>query len=270
MPNIGEKNILIKGAITMRFLKKIHTIIGVTLIIMLFNLLSACKLNKASSTFRSSSVTNSIVDKTCTIDYLSIIQEYQIFAEYLINDDIESVLDNNIFNSPDEDLSYNWGNMLVETNIWYYRNFAKDRDAFGYALKDLNNDGNDELILLLKDYTVLAIFSIFDDYPKLIDAYWPKHRCAIYDSGVIYTLSSSGAASWYYTMQEITSDSIELMTLEEFGMHENNYYKVIDGEKNIISKSEFDEINEKYPHLSDTVANEITKNSGIEFIPLFK
>ncbi len=269
MPYIGERNILIKGAVTMRFLKKYHTIILVTLIVMLFNLLSACKFNKASSTLKSNSSINSIVEKTWTVDYSSIIQEYQIFAEYLINDDIESVLDDNIFNSPDEDFSYNWGNMLAETNIWYYRDFKKDRDAFGYALTDLNNDGNDELILLLKDYTILAIFSTFNNYPKLIDAYWPKHRCAILDSGVIYTLSSSGATNWYYKMQEITSDSIELMTLEEYGMHENYYYKVIGGEKNIISKSEFDEIKERYPNLSDTVANEITESSGIEFIPLF-
>lgn len=269
MPNIGEMNILIKGAVNMRFIKKYHTIILVILIVMQFNLLSACKLNKVSSALKSNSSINSVVEKTWTVDYLSIIQEYQIFAEYLINDDIESALDNNIFNSPDENLSYNWGNMLAETSIWYYRDFKKDRDAFGYALTDLNNDGNDELILLLKDYTVLAIFSIFNNYPKLIDAYWPKHRCAIFDSGAIYTLSSSGAADWYYTIQEITSDSIELITLEEYGMHENYYYKLIDGEKNRINKSEFDEIKERYPSLSDTVAAEITKSSKIEFIPLF-
>ena len=47
------------------------------------------------------------------------------------------------------------------------------------------------------------------------------------------------------------------------------YYRVIDGETIMISGSEFEEFQEKFPVLFYDVANEITKNSGIEFIKLF-
>lgn len=199
-----------------------------------------------------------------TKDYLSILNEYRWFADCLINEGIESVFDNNIFSSPDSVLDYNWGCMMAETSIWYYRDFPKDREAFGYALKDLNGDGNEELILLLKDYTVLAVFTISDGKPKLLDAYWPKHRCAIYGSGLLYTLTSDGSANSYYRIQQI-SDS-NLVTLEEYGRD----YMIINGKKSSITDSAYNAFQEKYPVLFDTTASDITGSSGIEFVSIFE
>ena len=162
---------------------------------------------------------------------------------------------------------------MVEVNIWSYRKITKNRAAFGYAITDLNKDGNDELVLLLQDYTVLAIFTLENGKPKLVDAFWPRYRCAILDSGMLYIAASGGACDWFNAIQRIAEDGSKLIRVEEYGSTSKggpqNYYKVIDGENKIISKSEFDQFRQKYPVLSDETAKEITKNSGIKFLPLF-
>ncbi len=205
------------------------------------------------------------------INYLEIIRAYQEFALYIIDKDIEAVFQDDVFTLPniDETLLYHWENMLIETSIWSYRDFLKDKDAFGFALADLNHDGVDELILLLKDYTILAIFTTINNEVALIDAYWAKHRCAIYNTGILYTLTSSGASQWYYRTQYISSQSGELKLLQEYGNSNDEYYKVIDGEKCNINEKDFIEFQKEYPTLSDVTASDITKKSGIEFRPLF-
>lgn len=204
-------------------------------------------------------------------DYSSIIAEYLKFAEVLINEQIESVPVNIDFSSPEEnneELTYDWGCMSAEMMTWSCQSLPKDKDYFGYALKDLNNDNNNELILLTKDFEILAIFTTINDKPKLVDAYWSRHRCAIYDSNTLYTHSSGGAANFCYRLQEISKNSGELVTLKEYGCDTDHYYKIINGEKSAINESEYEEFMKAYPALFHDVAVDFNKNSNIEFIPL--
>lgn len=260
------------------------------ILIVLLAFLSSCSSNPAgrvayetfsnTSTDGYPSVSQDFVVPSWARDYPSIIEEFQKYAEYLIKDDLEGAFDNNVFSTPDNKLAYNWSCMEIEANIWSYRDFPKAREAFGYALKDLNGNGDTELILILKDYTVLAIFSMSNGMPTLMDAYWPKHRCAILNSGLLYTLTSSGADDWYYKTQKISQDGSELLPTEEFGstsvdeqssttFSDPRYYKVIDGKKAYLSEKEFNDYSNKFPILTNTTASEITKKSGLVFIPLF-
>ena len=61
----------------------------------------------------------------------------------------------------------------------------------GYAFCDLNKNENDEMLLLLDDYTVLAIFSFADGNPILLDKYWNRKKCAINEDGTIQGLALS-------------------------------------------------------------------------------
>lgn len=236
-----------------------------TVVFIVYNVKQSYKLPRESSI---SSVDNL---QELDINYQEIIKSYQEFALYIIDRDIEAVFQDDVFTLPniDETLLYYWENMLIETSIWSYRDFLKDKDAFGFALTDLNHDGVDELILLLKDYTTLAIFTIVNNEIKLIDAYWSKHRCAIYDTGILYTLTSSGASQWYYRTQYISPENGELQLLQEYGNSNDKYYKINDGEKCVISENEFMEFQKVYPVLSYATANNITEKSGIEFRLLF-
>ena len=216
------------------------------------------------------------------IDYPSILDEYRRFADCeILNDDTGRLFDWDIFSVPEDNnslyhensFSYHWGCMTGEAKVSSEK-YPKMRDAFGYALEDLNGDGSDELILLLQDYTVLAAFSTVDGKPKLLDAFWSRHRCAITDSGLLYTLSSGGATVWFYSILKISPNDNQLLPVEQYGMDTyehpgDGYYKIVDGETHSISKSEFDEFYKRFPSVSDPDFRKITKNSGIKLIPLF-
>lgn len=139
-------------------------------------------------------------------NYSGILAEYQKFADCLQEEDLNSVYDKDIFSSPDESLKYHWNCMVIETNIRFVRKKAAIKESLGYALKDINYDGKDELILLLKDYTVLAVFSLSTNKPKLIDAFWPRYTCAILSTGELYTLGSGGACDWEYSVNKISGE----------------------------------------------------------------
>ena len=234
------------------------------------NVESSNQISAPGVTVGSPSELNEFVMPEWFTDYDSILEEYRRFVDYSIEGGARNVFDNNIFGTPDNNLGYQWDCMKVETNIWSYRDFPMTKEAFGYALKDLNGNGSPELILLLSDYTVLAVFSMAGSEPKLLDAFWPKHRCAIFDSGLLYIESSGGASDWDYTISQVSQDDSELFLVMKYGHSSNDgYYMVSNGEKHTISESEFRRFQEEYPILFYTVANEITADSGLELIPLF-
>ena len=84
----------------------------------------------------------------------------------------------------------------------------------GYAFCDLNNSGNDELILLLDDYTTLAIFSFADDKPILLDNYWNRKKCTIAADGTLQVYGSSGVAISSFSIFKISDDDKELVLSE--------------------------------------------------------
>ncbi|MCL2487181.1 MAG: hypothetical protein FWE80_00690 [Oscillospiraceae bacterium] len=151
--------------------------------------------------------------------------------------------------------------------------YSEVRDKLGYALKDLNQNGKLDLILLNKEYfTVVAIITLVEDKPYLLNEYWSRHSCVIYDSGVIYSNSHAGAGDLDYMTQRISPDGSGFIQEVKFGATTTNdfgWYKEIDGIQYAIEQSEFDEFQKEYPHLSYPEAEEITKSAGLEFIPLF-
>lgn len=224
-------------------------------------------------------ISQTVVNNTGTSDteennllfYKNIIEEYGKFSDLLISEKVKSVPDDVNFDAPDgsdEILSYDWGCMTAEMMTWSCQSTTKDTDYFGYALKDLNNDGNEELIMLTKDFDILSIFTTVNDKLKLVDAYWSRHRCAVYDSGTLYISSSSGAANSDNSIQEISSNSGQLVTLKEYGVDTDHYYKIINGDYSVISKSEIDEFHKTYPVLNYDNSRQINRDLGFEFIPM--
>lgn len=215
--------------------------------------------------------------------YSTILEEYKTLADYIYRGIYEI----------DEDIEWQDQNIPVlneygiswEPGFWSMP-FLEDKDAYGYALKDLNGDGSDELILLLKDYTVPAVFSTEDGKAKLVERFANRHCCyAIDESGLFYIYGSDGADDWSYGIYQLSDEGSELLLIAKYGKEshdrydtdeyypEPHYYKVIDGkkynEREIISKAEFDEFMKNHPVFTDwEKAAEITKSAGITFIPI--
>ena len=146
-------------------------------------------------------------------------------------------------------------------------------NVLGYAFCDLNKNGNDEMILLLDDYTVLAIFSFADGEPVLLDHYWNRKKCAIEQDGTIQVRGSSGAYNSSRSIYEIAKDDTELVRLEEYGMDGCDpetlhpyYYKISNGNKTPITVLEYAAAFSLYHYTSLT---EHTKeNASFAFVPL--
>ena len=221
--------------------------------------------------------------------YAAALAEYKIIADYNFHD-IYYLYD--IMNSSNcrewlnenipvlSEAGITWHTMLaVDDDFW------KDKDVYGYALKDLNGDGSDELILLLEGYTVLDIYSIVDGKLKHLDWYWDRHDCcAIDESGLLYIYNSERVVDWWYTIERLSDDGSELLLVERYGMEsfdydtdeeyqEPHYYKVTDGktysEREIITEAEFDEFYEKHPaFFGDWEKRAEITESVLTFIPI--
>ena len=118
--------------------------------------------------------------------------------------------------------------------------------GFGYDIKDLNQDGEDELILVNKNEEIIAIFTQHNDKPVLVESFHHRYRCRIDKDGLIYTRDSNGASHTVNRVCSISAESKELVTLEEYGTDGYNeetlktiYYRLVDGEKAYITEDEF-------------------------------
>ncbi len=150
----------------------------------------------------------------------------------------------------------------------------------GYAIKDLNGDGADELVLLNNEYYIMAIFSYADGKPVLLGNYWERNSCWIDDNGLIHNHGSSGADRSTSAIYKIADGGESLELISEFGTngHEwigdvayTKYYKVVDGEKVSITESEWTALAEQYgKYLGGVAGEEATKQySGLTFTSLY-
>ena len=147
-------------------------------------------------------------------------------------------------------------------------------ERFGYTIQDLNNDGVDELILRLDDHQVIAIFSMVNDSPVLLDSYWNRNRCWIDPDGYLHVEGSSGADRSVTQIYRIADQTGELILLEEHGTDghdettgETFWYKLIDNEKVHITREEYNAWVDGLPYAKF----EVTKNISeyLNFTPLF-
>ena len=146
----------------------------------------------------------------------------------------------------------------------------------GYAFCDLNKNGNDEMLLLLDDYTVLAIFSFADGKPVLLDNYWNRKKCTIEQDGTIQVYGSGGADTSSFSMFKISDNDKELVLLEEYGTDGHDpetlhprYYKISNGNKTPITALEYAAaLSQGIYSSGESLAAHTKENASFEFVPL--
>lgn len=173
---------------------------------------------------------------------------------------------------PEKSKEYEWESAIIGAAA----SFHLSTNVPGYAFCDLNKNGNDEMLLLLDDYTVLAIFSFADGKPILIDNYWNRKKCTVDGDGTIQVYGSSGADAFSFSIFEISNDDRELVLLEEYGTDGHdpdtlaaNYYKILNGNKTPISELEYAAALSQGVYSSvEFLAEHTRDNADFEFIPL--
>ena len=202
--------------------------------------------------------------KSENIDYLesytSVLSSYRDFA----NDyGSKRISDEKYMNKP-------WSDM---------RTISVKNDNWGYAFKDLNGNGINELLLLAKcddwgedDVFVSAIYSLVDNKPKLLDSFHDRYRCYIGENTYIYTFGSNSSVEYECTKCTISSDGASIKVLEKIesqcfeeipendGIVVKYYHSKEDGEKTSITELKFTEWKGKMPSNN--------KQSNLEFIVL--
>ena len=205
--------------------------------------------------------------------YQPLIEKYREYIEYALGYGDEIAVKSRPFEYPEDDVDIYWYNNWV-VSFLYHEDYSEKRNSFGYAIKDLNGNGSPELILLLKNGDVLAVFSLVNNKPNGLGVFWSRHRCEINDSGLLYTHTSSGAGHWDDRIQEISQDGSKLLLVGQYGIDGratgDGYYKIIDEEKYLISESELIEAIEKIDDMFPAGGYEgKTEIMGLEYIPLF-
>lgn len=239
----------------------------------LITLLSSCNIRPPKE---SDDDTDSTSEQTETIpsDGISNEERYKpvldIYKDVIINLDEQMNSKGSPYSEGTKE--YEWWAAIIGA----VASFHLSTNVPGYAFCDLNKNGNDEMLLLLDDYTVLAIFSFTDGKPILLDDYWNRKKCTIDGDGTIQVYGSSGADTSSFSIYEIANDDKTLVLLEEYGTdgHDpdtlaDNYYKISNGNKTPISELEYAAaLSQGVYSLVEFLAEHTRDNADFEFIPL--
>lgn len=191
-------------------------------------------------------------------------------GKYVRTDWISSEYDlGMIFNSNEDYVLYN--KLIAACTL--VQNSSKA--AFGYAVKDLNGDGVDELILLESKFYVLAIFTQVDGTPVLLDTYTDLRSACIDADGLIHVkqrIIPGNKKDYEYFVYEVKG--AELVCKTAIGVKyspegaQDSWYKTVDGVTSDIEQTEWDALYAEYSIDIGTMAfNEYTElNSGLEFV----
>ena len=171
--------------------------------------------------------------------------------EELYNDDTIDLRPNGVFAFSEPDKEYNWSCTIVEIYQLHKSMDENNQEKLCYAFYDLNQDGNDELLILSSDLTLYAIFSKDDETTVLLDSYWSRYRGMILDSEEIYTYGTGGAEVYEYAVSRLDPPGDKLIVVDTFGFDTGDYYRKVDDVTTPISEGEFNNILETYPDFWD-------------------
>ena len=147
--------------------------------------------------------------------------------------------------------------------------FNNRHNLMGYSFKDINNDGTAELVLIDRDYNILALFTSVNKKALLLDTFGVNNPGAIDKDGKIYKGSYSKGETFCEKIMTLSASG-ELIEEVKYGCSDliegqaATYYKYVSGERVSISKAEIDELGLQYsPIFSNTAM--VTTEAGFAF-----
>ena len=149
----------------------------------------------------------------------------------------------------------------------------------GYAIKDINRDGIDELVLLNEDYTVVAVLSTANGSPILLRSYKPRNTCYIDAQGLLHELGSNSSDSHSHAVYRIVPGGAQVELVIKFGTSGHvwvddvavqQYYKLEGDLATDITEQEYRELSQSWNCCDGlTSAQENQCCAGLVFTPLF-
>lgn len=210
--------------------KTIFTIISLLLVAVLLSFYCCFSYIYSNNVFSALSIPNA---------YYSVLVKFHLVIDGIFSESFERDYNNGKFSIilTSKELEYKWNSMILDIND---NMDNASSESFGYILKDINDDSVDELFLVRNDQSILAIFTIVDKTPCLLDAFWSKNKCVILDNYNIYTLTSSGAEDFEYATKKMNNKGDGLVVIKSFGCTDGNYFINENNKKKTIAYSEFE------------------------------
>ena len=183
-----------------------------------------------------------------TIDpaYITMLNDYRTMVKFRLSEQFQE--DYNSGNKPelsqvlqqsiDTVEPYKWGYMWVEMTSGIN---TPTEASFGYILQDLDGDGTTEMVWLRQDRALLALFTVRNGAPVLVDAFWPKHDGYITEQGYLFTAGSGGVATAY---QVRTMDG---KPIAQFRRDAESFFETVDGKEQSIDPARFEALLQQYP-----------------------
>lgn len=200
-------------------------------------------------------------------EYEDIIADYELLVDYRLSEAFEDnwnegimpqlsnlmerALDDGLHERSTHGMSLigKWSNMIVGMTDGLS---CPLKGSFGYFFADINRDEMPELFWVREDWTILAVFTIENGQPILLDAFYPKYKCVVANGGELITLSHGGANYLDYAVR-VLSESGNLKLVMQFGIDGgsfetgNQYYEMRSEEMMKISQERFDDLLAEYP-----------------------
>ena len=210
--------------------------------------------------------------------YPDVLIEYEPVLDAYI-DMVTKANNNKNINSSDYD------KLPIEVFDWLTQ-FVSQHNSFGkaYAIKDLNGDDKDELIILdgaSVSYRIYAVFTITEENvtPIIMSVIQSDtvENIAIAEDGTIYRAVSLKCESYYHEVITLMQDgdiSVFAYSYEDYSDYfgydcEVERYKIINGESFKITAEELSTIEDEYADEFSNI-NKLTANTGFKINYFFE
>lgn len=171
--------------------------------------------------------------------------------------------------------------LLDSAEVFYpYRGSPHGKRAVGYAFKDLNADGVQELILFNESGAIGAVFSLSEGSPVLLGNYTSRRMCHIDAEGLLHEHEIEGADYVSHTVSRVAEGGGALEALIEFGTDGSEqkkddvslrYYQRVGEERVPITKDDYLALEERYGVCFDvsSAAEETLASAALKHQTLF-
>lgn len=179
-----------------------------------------------------------------------------------------------VFNS----ILYSGYVLRPKQSIWKGTYAEKGDNAYGYAKKDLNGDGAEELLLMTDSFDILAIFTMRNGRAVMLDHYTGGKQCWFGNDGYLRVEWNNDAMTEIgFMMYSITEQAnLKTETHIVYAAREDEpnsyaYYSVDNGNRNQITNEEGQAKYDLYYVCKGLCQpSEYTKTyAGLQFVPLF-
>lgn len=153
----------------------------------------------------------------------------------------------------------------IEVALYEIVNDSTVPSLMGYATKDLNGDGTEELVLLSRSNKLYALFTLQNNTPVLLKKL-DKISAVIMPSGTLYTRNYTKGKGSYTQVNNIIDGKLDVL---EYGYVVDGqnaaFYKMENGIKTDITREEVDQFNDSIKRVTD-FSPYSTKATGFRFV----